>query len=254
MFRVALIAAIGLALMSVLYSTASLGGYLRMCRAISKLPESSGMGTAETGMSKLKIRIIETDQMFSFVWGYLPGVIVISTGALVSLSMDELKCLLAHELSHYRRRDNLLKYLLLLCRNSLFMSPHVHTMFRWWTEEIELIGDDAAVLMTGKPLDAASAILKMQRMPATGLNLNVLKFATGFTASGRCNPLTRRVERLVAINDSRIKPRKVRFDLCPSETGIVAGLTFIFPVLFGMIYEIDPLMIHCYLEKLTSVF
>jgi len=24
-------------------------------------------------------------------------------------------------------------------------------------------------------------------------------------------------------------------------------------MLFGMIYEIDPLMLHCYLEKLTSV-
>src|SRR4030066_250657 len=97
--------------------------------------------------------------MFSFVWGYLSNIVVISAGALKTLSPDELACLLAHETSHYKRRDNILKGLLLICRNTLIVFPHVHYLFRWWREEIELIGDEAAVLRTGRPMDVASALL-----------------------------------------------------------------------------------------------
>lgn len=261
MFKLALIVSIGLVLLSALYSIISLGSYFRMCRVINRLTDLSGtdLNSAPNGMAnpasgKLQIKIIDTPLMLSFVWGYLSNFVVISAGTLNSLSPDELRCLIAHEVSHYKRRDNILKGLLLLCRNSLFVFPHVHYLFRWWRDEIELIGDEAAVLSTGKPMDVASAILKMQRASATNLNLNVWRFAAGFTAPSHADPLTRRLERLVAINDLKIRPGNVGFDLFPSETGMLAGLTFLFPLLFGVIYEIDPLMIHCYLEKLTSVF
>jgi len=107
-----------------------------------------------------------------------------------------------------------------------------------------LIGDEAAVLRTGRPMDVASAILKMQMASDTDISWNIDKFAAGFNTPVNANVLTRRIERLVAIHDSRITPVNVRLSLIPS---------FLFPMLFGMIYEIDPLMLHCYLEKLTLV-
>ena len=288
LFKLALIAAVILVLMSALYSMVSLGGYFRMRRVISELPELSTENNLSNppfppfskgwnispplkkgdigglfmsiplkgrvlGAQRLQIKIIDTPLMFSFVLGYLTGIIVISTGALKSLSLGELKCVFAHESSHYRRKDNILKGLLLLCRNMLFVFPHVHILFRWWREEIELIGDEAAVLRTGKPMDVASALLKMQMESGTNVSWNVDKFVTGFITSVQTNSLTRRVERLIAIYDSKITPGKVRFSLIPSEIGMITGLTFLFPLLFGMIYEIDPLILHCYLEKLTSV-
>ncbi len=250
LFNLALTAAAILVLLSAVYSIVSLGGYFRMRRAISRLVDIAMF----PGVTETKVKVIDTPLMFSFVWGYLSGFIVISTGALSSLSPDELKCLFAHEISHYRRKDNILKGLLLLCRNTLFVFPHVHYLFRCWKEEIELIGDDAAVLRTGKPMDVASAIIKMHRTSTTDLSLNIWKFATGFTSPAHTNPLTRRIERLVAINDSKTIPRKVRHDLIPSEIGVITGISFLFPLLFGMIYKTDPLILHCYLEKITSVF
>lgn len=261
MFRAALIAAVILVLLSALYSIVSLFGYFRLRRQIDGLADLSGtelnsvpIGLISGGRLIQHIKVIETPLTFSFVWGYLSEMIVISTGALKTLSPDELKCLFAHEASHYRRRDNILKGMLSLCRNTLIAFPHVHLLCRWWKEEIELIGDDAAVLSTGKPTDVASAILKMQGTSATGLNRSVWRFATGFTASASAKPLTRRIERLIELNDSISADGKVRHPLIPSEVSILAGLTLMFPLLFVMIYEIDPLMIHCYLEKLTSVF
>ncbi|MCC6544440.1 MAG: M48 family metalloprotease [Nitrospirae bacterium] len=258
LFKVAMTAAVILVLMSAICSVVSLAGYFRMRREIGGLANLSGtelysaLNFANI-LNNAKVKIIDTPLMFSFVWGYLSGIIVISTGVLKSLSPDELNCVLSHEASHYRRKDNFLKGLMILCRNTLTVFPHVHLLFRWWREEIELIGDEAAVLKTGRPMDVASAILKMQMTTGTNSNWHLDNFATGFISSLKSNSLTTRVERLIAINDSRITPGNVRLSLIPSETAMIAGLAFLCPLLFGIIYEIDPLILHCYLEKLTSV-
>ncbi len=255
MFKAALTAAVILVLISALYSIVSFGNYFRMRREIGRLAGLSGTElNSVPDCMNLHIKVIDTPLMFSFVWGYLSNIVVISAGALKALSPDELTCLLAHETSHYKRRDNILKGFLLICRNTLIVFPHVHHLFRWWREEIELIGDEAAVLRTGRPMDVASAILKMQMASGADISWNIDKFAAGFNTPVNSNALTRRIERLVAIHDSRITPVNVRLSLIPSEIGMITGLTFLFPMLFGMIYEIDPLMLHCYLEKLTLVF
>src|SRR4030066_1221400 len=163
MFKAALTAAVILVLISSVYSIILLGAYFRMRREIGTLANLSNLSGTELNSVpncvNLHIKVIDTPLMFSFVWGYLSNIVVISAGALNALSPDELTCLLAHETSHYKRRDNILKGLLLICRNTLIVFPHVHYLFRWWREEIELIGDEAAVLRTGRPMDVASALL-----------------------------------------------------------------------------------------------
>src|SRR4030065_733311 len=242
---------------SCLYSIILLGAYFRMRREIGTLANLSNLSGTELNSVpncvNLHIKVIDTPLLFSFVWGYLSNIVVISAGALKALSPDELTCLLAHETSHYKRRDNILKGFLLICRNTLIVFPHVYYLFRWWIEEIELIGDEAAVFRTGKPMDVASAILKMQMASGADISWNIDKYATGFNKPVNAKAMTRRIERLVAIHDSKITPGNIRFSLIPSEIGMITGLTFLFPLLFGMIYEIDPLLLHCYLEKLTSV-
>ncbi|MEK6537799.1 MAG: M56 family metallopeptidase, partial [Nitrospirota bacterium] len=268
MFNGAVIAAVALVILSMLYSIMSLVAYFRRRSVIGKLSSEAPTLTPSTSLSTglplslrerefngagLNIKVIDTPLMISFVWGYMSNFIVISTGVLKSLSPDELRCLFAHEISHFRRRDNILKGILLLCRNTLFVFPHVYYLFRWWRETIELIGDEAAVLSTGKPLDVASAILKMQNKSASERDWNIEQFATGFSATAHTETLTKRVERLVAINDSKLVPGNARCSFIPSETGLFAFLTVMFPILFAAIYEIDPLMLHCYLEKITSL-
>ncbi len=247
LFSGAVIAAVVLVLLSILYSIVSFGAYFRMGTVINRLPDRVFC----TG--GLRVKVIDTPLMISLVWGYMSNFIVISTGVLKSLSPDELRCLFAHEISHYRRRDNVLKGILLLCRNTLFIFPHIHYIFRWWKEAIELIGDEAAVLSTGKPLDVASAILKMQNKSASERDWNIEQFATGFSATAHTETLTKRVERLVAINDAKLVPGNTRCSFIPSETGIVAVLMVMLPLLFAVVYEIDPLMLHCYLERITSL-
>lgn len=207
----------------------------------------------------LRVKIIDTPDRISLLWGYFSNTLILSIGVLQTLSIEELQCLLAHELSHYRRRDNILKGILLLCRNSLFPFPHVYYLFRWWREEIELTGDEQAAVTTGRPLDVASALIKMMNPAAEnpsplkkgGLDLG--PYAIGFSLQKESNLLSDRVERLVAIHDRRIKVGHGRPSILPSETGLLISMASLFPLFFIAIYELNPLLVHCYLENLLTL-
>lgn len=276
-----LITAVGLALIPVIYLIVSIRYCITAYIYINKLANpslihpSSSLIKGDSGGLKLKVlkdfediyrikvKVIDTQYILSFIWGYISNIIIISAGVIESLSIEELKCLLAHEISHFKRRDNLLKGLLLLCRNSLFIFPHVYYIFRWWREEIELIGDETAALITGRPLDVASALLKMRVSsfqenppvpPFIKGGISDSPFAIGFSLNQTSSLLTGRVERLVAINDGKIRPGKERWHIIPSETGLLAGIALLFPICFIAISEFNPLLVHCFLEKLLLLF
>jgi len=201
---------------------------------------------------RIKVKIIDTPYLFSFIWGYISNTLVISTGVLKNLTGGELRGLLSHELSHYKRRDNILKGILLICRNSLYIFPNVHYLFNWWKEEIELIGDEWAARLTGQPLDVASALIKMKKHAPYNTGLHLPSYTTGFSLYNRNGIFTQRVERLITINDSLRIPAITKTRPVFSEVGLLAGIVFLFPALFMAIYELDPLLVHCYLERILS--
>lgn len=268
LFNGLLITAVALAVIPVIYSIISIGSYLRAYATIHKLMDPSSPVLVKEGeirtdvleelkelsaAYKIGVKVIETPCTLSFIWGYFSNILVLSTGALKTLSREELRCLLAHELSHYKRRDNILKGFLLLCRNSLFIFPQVHYLLRWWRGEIELIGDEEAALTTGRPLDVASALLKMRRTPYSDIARDLAPHAIGFSMDQDDQLFTDRVERLIAISDGRIRPENNRWSIIPSEIGLLAGMASMFPLSFIVISRLDPLLVHCYLEKLTNL-
>lgn len=263
-----LITAIALVVIPVIYSVISIRSYLRAQVTIHSLsdpfsPDLIIKGAIRTEIQeelkdlsatcKIRVKVIETPCALSFIWGYFSNILVLSTGALKTLSREEFRCLLAHELSHCKRRDNILKGFLLLCRNSLFIFPQVHYLLRWWRGEIELIGDEEAALTTGSPLDVASALLKMKGTPYSGITRDLAPYAIGFRMDQNDHLFTDRVERLIAISDGKIRPENNRWSIIPSEIGLLAGITAMFPLSFIVISRLDPLLVHCYLEKLTNL-
>lgn len=268
LFNGLMVFAAGLAMIPVISSIISLRSYSKVHGAIHHLTSSPRplsryenidrlilKELKEFGeINKINVRIIDTRAMISFIWGYISNVLIISTGVLKTLSADELRGVLDHELTHCKRRDNILKGFLLLCRNSLFIFPHVHFMFRWWGEEIELIGDEEAAMRTGKPLDVASALLKMKADVYPVNTPDLALYTAGFSVSPNNGLLTHRVERLLAINDGKVSLEKDRWQIIPSETVLLLGMTSMFPASFAAIYEFDPLLVHCALEKLLSFF
>ncbi len=264
MFYGLLLSATALAVLPLLYSAMNLRSYIRTHSMINRLDSSTAAirASIRTELSddlrqlvdiyNVRIKVIDTSLLVSFVWGYKSNTIVLSTGVLQGLSKDELRGLLAHELSHYKRKDNILKVILMLCRNISFILPHVYYMLRSWRKEIELIGDETAALCTGRPLDVASALLKMQDLPASYFHKNLRSYATGFNISENAGLLTERVERLVAINDRTVRTGKKSIIL-PSELSALVGMVSIFTLIIIAISGLNPLLLHCYLEKLISL-
>ncbi len=88
-------------------------------------------------------------------------VLLVDAALLESLDRSELEGVLAHELAHVQRRDNLAAALLGVLRDILFFVPGGAWSLRLLLREREHAADTAAVDVTGRPGALASGLLKV---------------------------------------------------------------------------------------------
>lgn len=98
------------------------------------------------------------------VAGWLRPVILLPAATLLSLSVEQLEAVLAHELAHIRRHDYLVNVLQTLAETLFFYQPAV-----WWVSsrirnERELCCDDLAVEICGDAVGYARALTKLERL------------------------------------------------------------------------------------------
>lgn len=87
--------------------------------------------------------------------------IVISTGLIGTLSPDQLKAALAHELAHVVRSKGPALLIVFLMRMLMFFNPVILIEFRKIVQEEEKICDDFAVGITEKPHVLAEALRRL---------------------------------------------------------------------------------------------
>ncbi len=95
------------------------------------------------------------------VVGIRNPVVLADEDLLARLDDDELEGVLAHELAHVRRRDNLVSLLLGLVRDLTFFVPGGRWALRRLHAERELAADQTAVTATDRPGALASGLLKV---------------------------------------------------------------------------------------------
>ncbi len=93
--------------------------------------------------------------------------IVISVGLLETLSRDELRAVLAHEISHVSHRDPLKRLMSRSLRIAMLANPLPHFMEPWLSRSEEYAADREAALLTS-PSCMISALLKLSGVLATG--------------------------------------------------------------------------------------
>jgi beta-lactamase regulating signal transducer with metallopeptidase domain len=101
------------------------------------------------------------------VVGWLRPVILLPAATLLSLSVEQLEAVLAHELAHIRRHDYLVNLLQAVAETLLFYHPAI-----WWISsrirhERELCCDDLVVSVCGDPIGYARALTKIERLRIT---------------------------------------------------------------------------------------
>ncbi len=131
------------------------------------------------------------------VVGWARPCILLPLTALTGLSESHLRAILAHELEHIRRHDDLVNLLQTAVETLLFYHPAVWWVGRQIRQEREHCCDDIAVAVCGDPIEYASALTDLEeirgRIPEPAL-----------AANG--GDLLRRVRRLLGERDRDSRP------------------------------------------------
>lgn len=107
------------------------------------------------------VSVVEGAPGGAYVVGARHPIVVLDADLAARLDDDELEGVLAHELAHVRRRDNLVAGMLGALRDAVFFAPGVGWAVRHLHRERELAADQAAVSVTGRPGALASGLLKV---------------------------------------------------------------------------------------------
>lgn len=97
------------------------------------------------------------------------GIIAVSPELVDSLSAEEVRAVLAHELSHVKNHDSLAKGMARLARIAFPFDPVVRLVEAAVHRERELLADTTAVQHTRNPLALASALIHAQSIPYSSI-------------------------------------------------------------------------------------
>jgi Zn-dependent protease with chaperone function len=142
-----------------------------------------GAHAARLGVSPPEARLVpDEDGAYLYCRGFLSPLILVSTGALATLSPEELDAALAHEVGHVAGRHLALGWGLIAFRSLLLFNPVAQILGRSAVLEMERAADDAAAEATGRPATLASALAKLGVLSGDdglilpgGLRFDVLK-------------------------------------------------------------------------------
>lgn len=131
---------------------------------LTQLKRRMGIRRAVTLMGSSLVQV-------PMVVGWLRPVVLLPVSALTGIAPDQLRLLLAHELSHLQRRDHWFNLLQLLVETLLFYHPAVWWVSRKVREEREHCCDDVAVRFCASAVEYAQALAAMAQLRAQPVSL-----------------------------------------------------------------------------------
>jgi beta-lactamase regulating signal transducer with metallopeptidase domain len=199
----------------------------------------------------IAVGLVASDYPFTFVWGYWDSKLVVSTGLLNALSAEELTSVLEHEAAHHARRDNLAKFGLTICRYLSPVFPLTNQLYRWWSEQVEMICDEIAACRTHSPVDLAGALVRLKRLTLVASPPTLRLAASGLFGDGKEN-FEQRVERVLSLAERA--DFEVTGNLSRSCIGVAMTMTAAFALSLTALFAFSPLAIHKVVETILHVF
>jgi hypothetical protein len=154
------------------------------------------------------------------------GQVYLPVWVVTDLSLDQLACVLAHEVAHVRRGDTRWRWITAVLERVLFMQPLNRLASRRLRDLAECLCDDVAVERTGTPLVLASALAAV----ASRVSSSALDFRFGgapaILGSRDGSLLIRRVERILTSSRTRfVRPtRPARWLACVASCALLTLL------------------------------
>ncbi|MDV7765291.1 M56 family metallopeptidase [Peribacillus sp. CSMR9] len=107
------------------------------------------------------ILVVNADQPLAFTLGFRRPFIVLSTGLIQLLELDELEAVVEHEAFHKKRYDPLVIFILQLISHSLWFVPLTKWCYKNYKIISELLADEYAINKMGTDLGISAALLKL---------------------------------------------------------------------------------------------
>jgi Zn-dependent protease with chaperone function len=121
--------------------------------------------TRRTGTPVPEVYLLPPDRGVQvFVAGTWRPRLVLSSPLVTSLPPEELEAVLAHEMAHLARHDQVVSWAVLLMRSLMFYNPVLYVLTRWLRREREKAADLLASSWTGRPWALASGLLHVTRL------------------------------------------------------------------------------------------
>lgn len=157
-----------------------------------------------------KVRIYVSELVSSPVTvGYLKPVILLPVAALNNLTLPQVEAVLLHELSHIRRYDYLVNFLVSIIHTFLYFNPFMRLFLRAIEAERENCCDELVLQFGYEKLSYASALLALEKISAQPGSLAI-------AATGK-NYLLNRIEKIIGME----KKKKFQFR---QLAGVLAAL------------------------------
>ncbi|RZL13698.1 MAG: M56 family metallopeptidase, partial [Pedobacter sp.] len=136
------------------------------------------------------------------VIGYLKPIVLFPVALVNELDNDQVEAILIHELSHIRRNDFLLNLIKTAIETFLFFNPFVWMAGRFIHIEREHACDDLVLKLTGKPLNYAHALLKLELLK----DKNSPAYA--LAATGKTQNLYQRIKRITNMKTNYLNAKQ----------------------------------------------
>lgn len=139
-------------------------------RAGIEAPVELLAAAGSAGLLRRRIVTVDTPEAFSFCRGLVFAQVVVSSGLVSALDVDQLSAVLVHEAAHARRRDPLRGLVARSVAAGLFFLPTLGDLALATVVDSELGADASAVRAVGRrPLVEALIIVLRAQRPVLGL-------------------------------------------------------------------------------------
>jgi bla regulator protein blaR1 len=132
--------------------------------------------------------------------GYLKPIILLPVAALSNLSTQQVEAILLHELSHIRRYDYLVNFIVNIIGTFLYFNPFVKQFIKAIEEEREHCCDQLVLQYGYDKVGYASALLTLEK-------LSVSRHALALGAAGK-NYLVNRIEKIIGLPAGQSEKKK----------------------------------------------
>ena len=173
------------------------------------------------GIKILQSSLVETPMVI----GWMSPVVLIPTSVFTSLTTDQIRMILTHELAHIRRYDHLVN----IAQGAIEIMLFFHPMTWWLSKNIrierEYCCDDAAITVTSKPRLFAEALIELEALRIKRQNQlpNTALALTGGSLMSRI----KRIVNPVSSQDANRLQSKTPLALLLTLLLLMSGMTYV---------------------------